>query len=252
MRRGADADRARRRPDAAAAPGGRATPRSCDLDCSQIGQPRGGDRRGRGRARPAAGQLRPAARRHPRRGQGARPRPTSAELDAELAEVEANLREAVVDAPGAGRGRGRRGPPRRHGRSPTSRSSACCGPSDLWVKAFVPETELGKLRLGQEVEVTIDSYPGRRFPGTVDHIAAVSEFTPRNVQSVDERRHQVFAVKVRWPTRRACSSRAWPPRCSSLTESTGGEPMEPADRASTSATSRIRFGEFTAVDACQL
>jgi multidrug resistance efflux pump len=68
---------------------------------------------------------------------------------------------------------------------------------DLWVKVYVPETELGKVRLGQTVGVTMDSYPGRKFTGTVFHIASESEFTPRNVQSIDERRHQVFGVKVR-------------------------------------------------------
>jgi multidrug resistance efflux pump len=61
----------------------------------------------------------------------------------------------------------------------------------------VPETELGKVRLNQQVEVTVDAYPGQKLPGTVDQIANVSEFTPRNVQSIDERRHQVFAVKVK-------------------------------------------------------
>jgi HlyD family secretion protein len=68
---------------------------------------------------------------------------------------------------------------------------------DLWVKAYVPATELGKVKLNQAVEVTIDSHPGRRFAGTVAQIATVSEFTPRNVQSVDERANQVFAVRVR-------------------------------------------------------
>ena len=68
---------------------------------------------------------------------------------------------------------------------------------DLWVKIFVPETELGKLRLGQIVHVTVDAYPGRRFQGTIYYIASQSEFTPRNVQSIDERRHQVFAIRVR-------------------------------------------------------
>jgi multidrug resistance efflux pump len=68
---------------------------------------------------------------------------------------------------------------------------------DLWVKVFVPATELGKIRLGQKVEATVDSYPGRKFEGEIIFIASISEFTPRNVQSVDERRHQVFAVKVR-------------------------------------------------------
>jgi multidrug resistance efflux pump len=68
---------------------------------------------------------------------------------------------------------------------------------DLWVRVYVPETQLGRVQLGQEVEVRVDSYPGRRFAGTVMQIAGVSEFTPRNVQSADERRHQVFGVKVR-------------------------------------------------------
>jgi multidrug resistance efflux pump len=68
---------------------------------------------------------------------------------------------------------------------------------DLWVKVYVPETELGRVRLGQKVEVKVDGYPGKRFTGTVEQIAGESEFTPRNVQSADERRHQVFGVKVR-------------------------------------------------------
>lgn len=68
---------------------------------------------------------------------------------------------------------------------------------DLWVKVYVPETELGKIRLNQEVEVKIDSYPDKRFAGKIQQVASISEFTPRNVQSVDERRYQVFAVKVR-------------------------------------------------------
>lgn len=68
---------------------------------------------------------------------------------------------------------------------------------DLWVKVYVPETQLGRVRLGQPVSVTCDAYPGRTFAGAVIHIAAISEFTPRNVQSPDERRHQVFGVKVR-------------------------------------------------------
>jgi multidrug resistance efflux pump len=67
---------------------------------------------------------------------------------------------------------------------------------DLWVKVFVPETELGRVRLGQKVEVTVDGYPGKRFAGIVEKIASESEFTPRNVQSADERRHHVFAIKV--------------------------------------------------------
>jgi multidrug resistance efflux pump len=68
---------------------------------------------------------------------------------------------------------------------------------DLWVKAYISEIELGRIKLGQKVEVTIDTYPGKRFDGEVTYIASASEFTPRNVQTIDERRHQVFGVKVR-------------------------------------------------------
>lgn len=68
---------------------------------------------------------------------------------------------------------------------------------ELWVKVYVPETQLGMVRLHQQVQVTIDSYPGRMFPGEVIQVASISEFTPRNVQSADERRHQVFGIKVR-------------------------------------------------------
>lgn len=68
---------------------------------------------------------------------------------------------------------------------------------DLWVKVFVPETQFGHVTLSKEVEVTIDSHPGKIFKGVVVQRASISEFTPRNVQSVDERRHQVFGVKIR-------------------------------------------------------
>jgi HlyD family secretion protein len=68
---------------------------------------------------------------------------------------------------------------------------------DLWVKVYVPETELGKVRMDQKVSVTCDAYPNRPLPGVVFQIAHEAEFTPRNVQSQEERRYQVFGVKVR-------------------------------------------------------
>ncbi|HET6574734.1 MAG TPA: efflux RND transporter periplasmic adaptor subunit [Fimbriiglobus sp.] len=118
------------------------------------------------------------------------------EARARLAEAEANLREATVVAP-----------ERCAIETVAVRAGSLVAPGepvvvalradDLWVKAFAPETELGKLRLNQAVEVSVDSYPGKRFAGRITQIANVSEFTPRNVQSLDERKHQVFAVKVR-------------------------------------------------------
>ena len=68
---------------------------------------------------------------------------------------------------------------------------------DLWVKVYVPETQYGLVRLDQSVDVTIDSHPGKIFKGVVVQRSNIAEFTPRNVQSVDERRHQVFGVKIR-------------------------------------------------------
>ncbi len=66
---------------------------------------------------------------------------------------------------------------------------------DLWVKAYVPETKLGMIKLNQRVVVTHDGSE-RQYDGEVTHIANISEFTPRNVQSPDERHHQVFGIKV--------------------------------------------------------
>jgi multidrug resistance efflux pump len=69
--------------------------------------------------------------------------------------------------------------------------------SDLWVKVYIPETDLSKLQLNQAVTLTLDGRSGQVFEGTVQQINSASEFTPRNVQSLDERRHQVFGVRIR-------------------------------------------------------
>ena len=66
---------------------------------------------------------------------------------------------------------------------------------DLWIKAYIPETELSSIRLNQAVRVRHDG-SAREYPGTIVHIASISEFTPRNVQSPEERHHQVFALKI--------------------------------------------------------
>jgi HlyD family secretion protein len=69
-------------------------------------------------------------------------------------------------------------------------------PADLWVRVYVPETEIGRVTLGQEALVRVDAYPGRTFAGTVTEIADEAEFTPRNVQTRKERVNLVFRVKV--------------------------------------------------------
>jgi HlyD family secretion protein len=118
------------------------------------------------------------------------------EANARLSEVEARLLEGSIRAPESGRVEV---VSVRPGDIPAANAPLVrlLRDGDQWVRIFVPEHELGKIRVGQSVQVTIDSHPGQSFPGTIYHIAGESEFTPRNVQSPDERRHQVFAARVR-------------------------------------------------------
>jgi len=64
---------------------------------------------------------------------------------------------------------------------------------------YIPEDELGRVYLGQEVAVHVDSFPGRVFTGTVSYISQQAEFTPKNIQTEKERVNMVFAVRVRVP-----------------------------------------------------
>lgn len=68
--------------------------------------------------------------------------------------------------------------------------------SQLWVKVYVPETELAHLHLGQQATVKVDSFGGRAFEGHVGQIASQAEFLPRNVQTKSDREHEVFGAKV--------------------------------------------------------
>jgi multidrug resistance efflux pump len=69
-------------------------------------------------------------------------------------------------------------------------------PSQLWVRVFVPEPLLGRVRLGQEVAIRVDTFRHREFPGRVVEIRQQGEYTPRNVQTLKQRMDQVFGVKV--------------------------------------------------------
>jgi HlyD family secretion protein len=69
-------------------------------------------------------------------------------------------------------------------------------PRDLWVRAYVPEIDIGRVKLGQEARITVDAYPGRAFAGTVSEIASEAEFTPKNVQTRKERVNLVFRIKI--------------------------------------------------------
>jgi HlyD family secretion protein len=71
--------------------------------------------------------------------------------------------------------------------------------AEVRLEIFVPESDLGKVRLGQSAEVRIDSYPDRIFKGQVIFISPEAEFTPKNIQTKEERVKLVYRVKIKVP-----------------------------------------------------
>jgi HlyD family secretion protein len=69
----------------------------------------------------------------------------------------------------------------------------------VWLRAFLPQTELAHVRLGQPVDVSVDSFPGRTFPGRISFIASESEFTPKSVQTEKERVKLVYRIRIDVP-----------------------------------------------------
>jgi len=69
--------------------------------------------------------------------------------------------------------------------------------STVDLKIYVSEEELGKVKLGQKADVSIDAYPDKTYKGKVIYISPEAEFTPKNIQTKDERTKLVFAVKIR-------------------------------------------------------
>jgi HlyD family secretion protein len=67
----------------------------------------------------------------------------------------------------------------------------------IYVRIYIPETEISRVQVGQKAEVTVDSVGKQVFAGTVEQINQQAEFLPRNVQTREERVHQVFGVKIR-------------------------------------------------------
>lgn len=70
-------------------------------------------------------------------------------------------------------------------------------PDDLRLIVYVSAAMLGKLRVGQQVRITTDSHGAESFTGEIIHIAGQGEYTPRNLQTQEERVQQVFAVKIK-------------------------------------------------------
>jgi HlyD family secretion protein len=67
---------------------------------------------------------------------------------------------------------------------------------NVWLRVYVPEPQIGNLSLGLRADITTDTIPARLYPGRVIEIANEPEFTPKNVQTRDERVKLVFGVKI--------------------------------------------------------
>jgi HlyD family secretion protein len=66
----------------------------------------------------------------------------------------------------------------------------------LWLRAYVPETDLGKIRWGQAATVRTDTYPGKTYKGRISFISPQAEFTPKSVQTFQERVTLVYRIKI--------------------------------------------------------
>jgi len=68
--------------------------------------------------------------------------------------------------------------------------------ANVWLRAYINETDLGRVKLGQRARVTTDTYPGVPYEGRVSFIASQAEFTPKNVQTEKERVKLVYRIKI--------------------------------------------------------
>ncbi|MDD4600641.1 MAG: efflux RND transporter periplasmic adaptor subunit, partial [Negativicutes bacterium] len=68
--------------------------------------------------------------------------------------------------------------------------------NQVWLKAYIAETNLGKVKLGQKVAVTTDTYPNKVYEGHISFIASEAEFTPKSIQTTEERVKLVYRIKV--------------------------------------------------------
>ena len=66
----------------------------------------------------------------------------------------------------------------------------------VWLRAYVNETNLGQVRLGEPVAVTTDTYPGKIYHGRIGFIASQAEFTPKTVETHAERVTLVYRIRI--------------------------------------------------------
>jgi HlyD family secretion protein len=66
----------------------------------------------------------------------------------------------------------------------------------IWLRAYVAETDLGRIAWGQNVTISTDTYPGKQYHGRISFISSDAEFTPKSVQTTKERVTLVYRIKI--------------------------------------------------------
>ena len=66
----------------------------------------------------------------------------------------------------------------------------------IWLRAYIAETDLERIRWGQDATITTDTYPGKQYHGRISFIASTAEFTPKSVQTYKERVTLVYRIKI--------------------------------------------------------
>jgi HlyD family secretion protein len=69
--------------------------------------------------------------------------------------------------------------------------------NNIWVTAYINETDLARVKLNQEASVMTDTYPGKKYKGWISFISSEAEFTPKTIQTTEERVKLVYRIKVR-------------------------------------------------------
>ncbi len=131
----------------------------------------------------------------PRREQIDAQRAAVRQAEAAVSQAQAALDNTIIKAPFAGVVTVRHREP-GEAVSPGLPVVTLLNTADRWVRIYVREDEVGRVALGQQATITSDADPSKKFVGRVSYISSEAEFTPRNVQTQEERVKLVYAVKV--------------------------------------------------------
>ena len=122
-----------------------------------------------------------------------------AQAEASLRAVDAVLDQMILEAPFDGLVTVRHREP-GEAVSPGAAVLTLMNPDDRWVRIYVREDRIGAVRVGASAEIRCDTFPEKTYAGEVRFIAPEAEFTPKNVQTAEERVRLVYAVEVRITT----------------------------------------------------